>query len=742
MKRFMMLSLVAMALVFAKIDAASIITHSGAQKVGEWTVYRKTFNIEGNVDNNVLRIAADSKYWLYVNGNLEVFEGQLKRGPNPKDTYIDYVKLNSLRKGNNTIAVLVWFWNKDGFSHRNSKHSGLYFDLAVGKKHYESDGTWRVLAHPAYYNPGGVAPNYRLPETCVGFDASKDVAGIYGEDFDDSAWPTAVTMTPEDADWNMFVKREIPQWKDYGAEVYPSQRREGNKMICTLPYNCQFTPILHIKAKAGKKIDIRTDCYRTGGPHGEPNVFAEYITKDGEQAYESYGWMNGHEVIYTIPEGVEVIALGYRETGYDCAFSGSFECDNAVLNSLWKKSQRTLYVTMRDNYMDCPDRERGQWIGDVSNEMVETFYSMSPSAELLTRKCIREFADWQRPDSVMYAPVPAGNWNKELPMQTMAFMGLGVWNYYMGSGDRATLEYVYPAHKRYMHKWKITDNGLVEYRPGAWDWGDWGTNADMQAMCQEWYSITLQSYAKQAEMLGHTDEAKWANDAAKKLNDTFRSTFWTGKGYRFNTYKGKTDDRTQSLAVLAGIATADQYPEILNLFKTTKFASPYMERYVLEAMCEMGFTQEAMNRMIDRYKPMVDSTYSTLWELFKFQDASSSYNHAWSGGPLIIMSKYIAGIAPEKPAFEEFNVKPELCNLNFVNTVVPTVFGSIKLSVNVASGYKMGLSVPRGTKAHVYLPKDYETYSVDGHKKKPKLSADGTRKVVTLSAGKHYIENM
>ena len=39
----------------------------------------------------------------------------------------------------------------------------------------------------------------------------------------------------------------------------------------------------------------------------ERNVRAEYITREGEQEYESYGWMNGHEVYYIIPEGVKVL---------------------------------------------------------------------------------------------------------------------------------------------------------------------------------------------------------------------------------------------------------------------------------------------------------------------------------------------------------------------------------------------------------------------------------------------------
>ena len=58
--------------------------------------------------------------------------------------------------------------------------------------------------------------------------------------------------------------------------------------------------------------------------------------------------MNGHYVLYELPEGVEVLDVKYRETGYDTSFAGSFSCDDPMLTRLWDKSQRTLYITMRD----------------------------------------------------------------------------------------------------------------------------------------------------------------------------------------------------------------------------------------------------------------------------------------------------------------------------------------------------------------------------------------------------------
>lgn len=115
------------------------------------------------------------------------------------------------------------------------------------------------------------------------------------------------------------------------------------------------------------------------------NIRAEYIAKSGIQEYESLGWMNGHRVYYIIPDGVEVLEVKYRESGYNCELVGNFYSSDSLLNRLWQKSLRTLYVTMRDSYMDCPERERAQWAGDAVNESGETYYALSTSSHALTK---------------------------------------------------------------------------------------------------------------------------------------------------------------------------------------------------------------------------------------------------------------------------------------------------------------------------------------------------------------------
>ena len=82
------------------------------------------------------------------------------------------------------------------------------------------------------------------------------------------------------------------------------------------------------------------------------------------------------------------------------------------------------------------------------------------------------------------------------------------------------------------------------------------------------------------------------------------------KLYTRSDYKEKTDDRVQALAVISGLADKDKYPAIKQLFRTEMHASPYMEKYVLDALCEMRYIDEAIIRIKRRYKQMVEEDFN------------------------------------------------------------------------------------------------------------------------------------
>ena len=420
--------------------------HPECDAPNTWIEFEKSISLKRVPKSAEARIAADSKYWLWVNGRNIVFEGGLKRGPDPSGSYYDVVDLAQyLNKGENKIRILLWHFGRDGFSHKNSGKSGLIFDApAIG---LVSDSSWQSRRLGEYQSATNPPQNYRLSETNIRYDAR-----IAGKD----QWKASIELGLwGDEPWGHLEKRPIPFWKDFGmktAETVRTEDADGNIILSAkLPYNMQLTPYIEVTDKGeGTCIRIETNHVKGGS---EYCIRAEYITRNGHQEYESLGWMNGEElyVIYPADSDVTIHSIGYRETGFGCEREGAFTCSDEMVNRFWEKAMRTLYVNMRDTYFDCPDRERAQWWGDVTILSGQTYYQLSPVANTLTWKAIHELVNWQREDGTLYSPVPAGSWTNELPAQMLASISTyGFWYYYIHTGDKTTMSDVYPAVKKYL----------------------------------------------------------------------------------------------------------------------------------------------------------------------------------------------------------------------------------------------------------------------------------------------------
>jgi alpha-L-rhamnosidase len=727
------------------VEPQWIVSSTSKNEPNSWLAYRKVVSLDEKPAHIVTKIAADSKYWLWINEKLVVFEGGLKRGPDPENTYYDEIDLAPyVRKGKNTVAILVWYFGKEGFSHKSSGKAGLYIESEAPS--LNSNKTWKTVQLKAYQTAEAPLPNYRLPESSILYDASKALENWQSNDFNDGSMQPAIELGGYGTSpWNKLIERPIPLFKDFGLKNYTKAPKlpfisKDDTIVCDLPYNAQITPYFRIEGKAGQKITMYTDNYLLF-LGGEANLRAEYISRDGVQEYESLGWINGHKVYYLIPKGVKVTELKFRETGYDTELRGSFSSSNAFLNKLWQKAQRTLYINMRDSYMDCPERERAQWTGDAVNESGQAFYALSTSSTAMSRKWLHELISWQKKDSSLFSPSPAGNWDKELPDQSMASVGYyGLWNYYLQSGDKQTLTDVYDGARRYVAAWKLNDKGTIIFRPGGWTWGDWGDNRDMLLLYNLWYYIGLKGMQLSANELGKAADVEHYKLLMQKFKVSFNIQFWNGTSYRDPNYKGKTDDRTQALAVLSGVADAAKYPTLLKIFQTEEHASPYMEKYVFEAMFAMGYDNEALVRHEKRFRPMVmNSKFTTLFEVWNVDSngvGDGTVNHAWSGGGLTILSQYLSGVSPITPGYKQFSVKPQPGSVRSFETLVPSVAGDIKvLWNNKDEAASLTVTVPEGAQAFVTMPKGNYEHILLNNKKAWTKEDKGKPQTFNLTAG-------
>ncbi len=706
-----------------------------------WVCFRKEVILSDEPASAAAWISCETKYQLWVNGTRVIFDGGLNRGPAPAAGYYDRLDLSGLLHiGTNTLAILVWYWGNEGRNNVNSGKGGLLFEASLGNRRIWSDASWKAQVHPAYGKSGEPLPSYLYGGHNVSFDARLDWPDWTDRTFDDSRWESAISLGHYPAKpWGRLEERPIPLFCDFGVKAYKQVRMDETGLChAVLPYAAQMAPFFRIRAqKEGLRVDIRTDRYEVhGGPGDSINLYRghrlEYITRSGIQEFEYPYWLFGEEVLHTLPEGVEILSLGYRESGYDCTFEGDFQCDDPFLNDLHEKCRRTLYACMRDNYMDCPDRERGQWIGDVSSQVPQTFYTLGRQADALTRKAISDFIRW-KDGRVLWGNVP-GVHAQELPSQSLnALSEFGmIMTYCRYTGDDTLLTLTNRPIREYLGLWKMGVDGLVQPRKGDWQWYDHGMGVDGPVLENAWYYSALKAGAESAKRVGTQADMDWYQHRMESIRTHFDNAFLRNGVYRSSE---NPDDRANAIAVLSGLtglpglsgqaeagslarvgkeghdpadktrntpAGKNRYVSFRDVLCSVRNATPYMEGYVLEALCRMGFHENAMLRMRERYAPLVCNDNSTLWEDFT---VLGTRNHAWSGGPLTILYRHIAGIDTDTPGFASFHVLPCLCGLNRITAAVPSVRGLIRVTVErTEAAFRLEVLVPEGTAAVAGLP--------------------------------------
>ncbi|MEH7084116.1 family 78 glycoside hydrolase catalytic domain [Neobacillus drentensis] len=183
---------------------------SGEHPRNQWTCFRRTFTVTTDFETAILSISADTKYFVYLNGE------QIGSGPVrgwTTEWYYDQYVLNGLKKGVNVIAVLV-------------NHYGM------GTMSY-IEGRGGLLAQIDFYNNGEVIGNLLTNEkwktanhngfikesvkmsNCLSwaeiYDANRFDRDWEQLSFDDSEWANAEIVGPYGiSPWNDLNPRDIP----------------------------------------------------------------------------------------------------------------------------------------------------------------------------------------------------------------------------------------------------------------------------------------------------------------------------------------------------------------------------------------------------------------------------------------------------------------------------------------------------------------------------------------------------
>ena len=176
---------------------------------------RKTFRLPDALHHATIRVSADSRYRLFVNGI------PVARGParcDPRWQCLDEWDITQyLQEGTNVIAALVHHYGQWTFAYMLGR-GGFFADMEVRlvngtAMHVGTDGSWRVHPAPAWERKlPRMSIQLGFPEL---FDARQEIEGWTDPSFDDTHWDTAIVLGPAGMDpWPQFAPRSIPAMRE------------------------------------------------------------------------------------------------------------------------------------------------------------------------------------------------------------------------------------------------------------------------------------------------------------------------------------------------------------------------------------------------------------------------------------------------------------------------------------------------------------------------------------------------
>jgi hypothetical protein len=387
-------------------------------------------------------------------------------------------------------------------------------------------------------------------------------------------------------------------------------------------------------------------------------------------------------------------SLSIRYEYLPLEYRGQFRCNNDLLNRISDVSAYTLHLTTRECFIDGIKRDRWVWSGDACQSYLMNYYLFFdlPSVE-------RTLLSLGGKD-----PVTS---HINTIMDYTFFWFISIYDYYRYSGNLSFIKQIYPQMKRRMDFClnRRNANGMMEGLDGDWvfiDWADFPMSKSGEVSFEQLlFYRSLEAMTLCADLVNRQEDRLLYRQLAAELFDKLFSAFWSTEKQAFVHIREnglKSDQATPFTNLFAVIfncldhkkAEAVKQNVLLNP-QALKITTPYMRFYELEALCLLGEHCRVLQEICDYWGGMLRLGATTFWEKYNPAETGTehfamygrpygkSLCHAWGAGPLYLLGKYYLGVQPEEEGYKTFSIRPTLAGLQWIEGVVPTPRGEIKV---------------------------------------------------------------
>jgi len=391
-----------------------------------------------------------------------------------------------------------------------------------------------------------------------------------------------------------------------------------------------------------------------------------------------------------------------RASSYPVRHRGAFASSDPILDRIWQHAAYTLRLCMREVFVDGIKRDRLPWVGDLYLAGLANAFSFF-DAGIMRRSLVALYG--AEPEAVDFNGI----------IDYSFFWILALHDYVLHFGDVTFLEQMRPRLERLLRalEAKRDAEGLIPTDRCGWLFIDWaevdktGYNA-----CLEFLAIRASvAAARLFSFLGDEAAATQLDETTVHRRGSARRLFWSERNGAFRDCTGseRTGRHANLLAVLAEVPNAEQRRRLIDSVlrnpAVPAVGTPYMRSLEAAALARCGLRAEMIEGLRAYWGGMIQAGASSFWERY---DAAASGDahlamygrpygaslcHAWSSGPIFLLSGELFGAEPVAPGWSRFTLKPRFTGLEQCSAAIPTPHGTIRICQD---GCATAVEVPRG----------------------------------------------
>ncbi len=424
------------------------------------------------------------------------------------------------------------------------------------------------------------------------------------------------------------------------------------------------------------------------------------------ETYECPSNLSLRYVHLSHPATLEVKSVKLAAPLYPARYKGAFACPDEALNKIWMRSAYTLKLCMRALCVDGLKRDRLPWGGDLYMSSLVNGYSFHEKA-LSERSLLALYGEG--PETMDVSGI----------VDYSLFWVISVRDCLAHFGDLDYARRVLPLVERLLREFETRSaaNGFVPARKGDWTFIDW-SEVGKEGFCasiQMLHAMAIDAAAEICEALGEGERASALSKKAAKLRRLCDKAFWSEErsAYVDNIVDGRQGERasrpTNVFAALSGAAGPKRRRLLVKsvlLNKDVKaVGTPYMRAFEAMALAHCGEAEAMLSVIREDWGGMVEAGATAFWEGYdKTQRGLEKYSfygrpfakslcHAWSAGPVYLLSSSLLGAKALAPGWSRFTLSPKASKLEWISVAIPCPQGAIKVDVE---GEDVCVSVPAG----------------------------------------------